>query len=193
MRTFILVTVIFLWWLMDAKASTIILKDGQTITGDIVKQDKNKVIVKAGEMTLTYFRDEIASVNDGALIVKDHESGSDEEMGKLIDQYNSLFPMENFAINWTKTIVPKEQTDYFLSYLRKNSGIERLNEFRKKEMMKYFSPAELKAAVVFFASPEGRKYHEDLTKYNIATFTAYRNFVRTEATEAMRQLNTRHN
>ncbi len=160
-----MIVVISLLLTMNIRASTITLKDGRDITGDIVEQDDAKVIIKADGTSLTYYKDEVASIDGKLLASPSPPIKSDPEKEKLVDQFLSIVPTEGEVTKWTQRIVPKDQMSSFLFSLKENSIIQKVTEMRRKGMMEYFSSADLKAIINFRSSPEGKAYFKDLEDY----------------------------
>lgn len=160
MKVFSMGAVLFIGSTLGALASTIVLKDGRAITGDIVGQDKTKVIVNEGGISLTYYRDEIKSIKGG-----ENDTGTDIEKKRLVEQYLKLFPTEMTLTKGIKYSMPFSNKKRFLLYLKKNPSTEKITEMRRAGMMQYFTSAHLKPVVDFYTSPEWKAFHQDMEKY----------------------------
>jgi hypothetical protein len=166
MKFLIFLSIIFVLVTVNAGASIIILKDGQTITGTIIQQDKAKVVVNVGGDSLTYYKDEIVSMKDEPLIKKGDNTGPDADKRKLVEQYwNLIRPTSEVVSEWVRNAVTPDRQQTVLSFLNEEKNILALTKFRSQVLMKYLSSSELKAAINFYSSPEGRQYVKDIRRY----------------------------
>ncbi len=186
-KIFIMIAIISLLSTVKAQASTIILKDGRNITGDIVEQNDTKAVIKVDDVPLTYYKDEIVSIDTEPLGGQSPSIGSDHDKEKLVDQFLSIVPTEGEIIKWTGEIVPKDQRSRFLLLLEENSIIQKVTEMRREKMLEYFSLADLKGMIHFRTSPEGKAYFEDLENYNNDTMPKLIKLVMPEAIKARKQ------
>jgi len=159
MKVFIMSGILFTLVAVNAQASTIILKDGRTITGDIIQQDKTKVIVKEGEVSLTYYTDEIASIDKKSSAVKAIDTAPETEKEKLVEQFMSYSPTDEIIDHWVKNNFKPEYQQEILTAEKEN--ILTLTEVRKKILMQGFSLADLKAVLNFYSSAEGKQFSKD--------------------------------
>jgi hypothetical protein len=174
MKFLILFSMMFMLGTVSGQAATIILKDGRTLTGDIISQDKTKVVVKSEGISLTYYKDEIVSIKDEPLVEKqdeplvekDNNKGSDADKEKLAMQYLDLSkPTTELVDDWVKNHVAAEQQEVVLSYLNDDQRISALTRFRSQNVMKYLSSEDLKAAINFFSTPGGSQFLKDLRQF----------------------------
>ena len=169
MKIFIMLTMIFILFTVEAPASTIILKDGRNITGDILEQNNAKVVIKFNDVSVTFYQDEIVSIDGKPFVGKSPSKVGkrpsikpDPEKEKLVDQFLKMPPTtEDMVIAQTQGTITPEQKDRFLSFLKENSDIQKFTEIRRAGMMQYFSSASLKAIINFRTSPEGEAYFKE--------------------------------
>ena len=156
MKVFIMLGIIFMLIIVNVQASTIMLKDGRTITGEIIQQDKAKVVVKEGDVSLTYYKDEITSIVEKPLIVKDNDTGSEAEKEKLVEQFMNYNPMKQIVYDWVQNNIRPARRTIVLSAEEKD--IQELTGLRKKILMQDYSSVALKAAINFYSSAEGQEF-----------------------------------
>ena len=150
---------------VGAQASTIVLKDGREITGDIIQQDKTKVVVKDGDSTLTYYKEDIVSIDGEALIAEANDVAVDAEKEKLAQQYLAYFPMSQALSDWVESNVPLDKRQAVLSLLNNDKNMAALTKLRIQGVVQYFSSADLEAVIKFQSSAEGNQYFKDSIQY----------------------------
>ncbi len=150
---------------MDAQASTIILKDGRTITGDIVQQDKIKVAVQDRGFSLTYYKDEISSIDGEPLTGGGKNTTADPEKGKLAEQYIADYPMRQMVSDWVKDRFLPKQQQIVLASLNNDLKMSALEQLRIQGVMQYFSSDELRAVIKFKSSEEGKEFFKHYVQY----------------------------
>jgi hypothetical protein len=133
----------------NAGADIIILKDGRSITGDILQKDRDKVIIKEAGITLTYYKDEIKFIRET----------NREEKEKLVAEFMEYYPLGNTFSMWVKRKSVDKQK-FILSAEEEN--IQKLLKIRKQIFMNDFSASTLRAAINFFSSVEGKQYVKDM-------------------------------
>ena len=163
MRNFIIGTIIFTLAMAGAQASTIILKDGRTVKGAIIQQDKTKVVVESGGASLTYYKDEIKSIQEDAV---NQDTGEDAEKEDLLAQYQIVFPADAVILGKAEGTLPASLNDQFLLFLKKDSEYGKLVEMRKQALKKYLTSADLKVSIDFFSTPEGKTFFAHWVNYN---------------------------
>jgi len=158
----------------SSQAATIILKDGRKITGEITQQDKMKLIIKEGGSTLTYYKDEIVSIDgkseDAGKINKPEapkdQVPADPEKEKLATSLLTFLPpSENIMMDMVGHRIPADQKDQFIAFVKKDGGLQKLMDLRIQGHEKYFSSASLKAMIEFFSSPNGQAYIKEAQDY----------------------------
>ncbi len=177
MKTWAMVTIMLFWNIRPGWADILTFKDGRTVEGDLISHDQTKVVMKVDGIFLTYYNEDVASITQESL---QYRHASDAQKEQLIDEYLQLFPSDMRALGAAEQNIPKDQRPWFLSYLRQNGVIPQLDKIRKRKMMEYFSVKSLRAAVIFFSSPEGRAYSEEIRRYYAAVnpeFTRAVNFM----------------
>lgn len=152
---------------VSVQASTIVLQDGRTITGDIVKQDKDEVIVNNGDSPVTYYKDEIVSIDGNPVAVKDIAAPADPEKEKLVEQFLELMPTDEFIQDWVELRFPLAKRQAVLEMLKRDQSYQAVTEIRTQGYMKYYSIDTLKAMIDFYSSPEGKESLEALRKFNL--------------------------
>jgi hypothetical protein len=140
-------------------ASTIVLKDGRTIVGNIVEQDKTKVVVKVDNVSLTYYKDGIASINEEA----GKDTAIDAEKEKLIEQFLNYSQTGEIVSDWVKAYTRPNARQVVLSAEEKY--IPQLTKMRKQILAQSLSTADLKAVLDFFSSAAGKEYLKDIRRY----------------------------
>jgi len=182
-----MLVIVFILMTENVPASTIILKDGRTITGNIIQQDKTKVVVKEGEDSLTYYKDEIASIDKESLGVKDNGTTPEAEKEKLVEQVMIYDPMDEIISNWVKNTFKPNDREIILSY--ENANILALTNVRKQIVTQYFSLADLKAALNFYSTAEGKQFLKDYREYHNHMVTDLNPILRKIAEAAKRAAN----
>ena len=165
MKIFIMWGIMFALTTVAFSASTIVFKDGREITGDIIKQDKTLVVVQDVDASLTYFKDEISSIDGKPLIALDDKTKADPDKEKLVQQYLDTYPTQVVVSDWIETSIPQDEKQAVSVFLNSDQNITALTKLRTQGLMQYLSSADLKAAIKFFSSPEGKQYFEDLRQY----------------------------
>lgn len=163
MKVFIMAGIMLMLASVNVQASTITLKDGRTITGDIIQQDKTKVVVKEGDVSLTYYKDEIASIKEKSLNVKG-DAGIEAENEKLVEQFMDYTPTSEIVDDWVKNFIKPDQQQVVLSAENEVQNMQALIKVRKQILMRVFSLADLKATISFYSSPEGKEHLKDMRK-----------------------------
>lgn len=184
--------IMFMLATVGAQASTIILKDGRAITGDIIQQDKDKAVVKVNDVTLTYYKDDIVSIDGNPLagpspsdVSPSPSIESDPEKEKLAEQYLAYYPMSQVVSDWVKSNFSSDKQQIVLASLNNDQNISAWTHFRIQGVMQYFSSAELKAVIKFQSSAEGKQYFKDYIRYQKYIISKFYPKLHQEAQKAM--------
>lgn len=158
MKALIMSFVMVFFITLDAQASTIILKDGGKVTGDIVEQDTTHVVIIEGGSSLTYYYEDIVSI-DG------ESAKSIIEKGKLVEQLMQANPESDVLTAIVKTSVPADKQEMVSAALNNKKVSLEIMGLKEEGYMKYFSQEDLKAMVDYHASPAGVKRMQRMREY----------------------------
>ncbi len=168
----------------SVQAATVHLKNGATVTGDIMERTAESVRVNVDGIKVTYYNDEISSIDEGAsaatadapaepvvadipLIertpVEPVSSASLEGMKKkdLILKFIIVFgTRDTMRANFEQMAasLPPEKGQAF----RKAFNVDTVINLLIPVYDKYFSEADLKAYIEFYSSPEGANLNKSL-------------------------------
>jgi tetratricopeptide (TPR) repeat protein len=82
-----LAALIVLCWTSCAGADTILLNNGQTVQGKILKDEKDSILVDAGiDTPVTYFKDEIKLITPGAEVIEASDPKARTEADEMESQ-----------------------------------------------------------------------------------------------------------
>ncbi|MBP6343161.1 MAG: DUF2059 domain-containing protein [Candidatus Omnitrophica bacterium] len=162
---------------VTAHAEILIMKDGRSINAKILNRDSKKIKIEENGRTVTYFLDQVQSINGKPLA--DWEEESAEEDATPADSGTTPAPAKAKPISITKLELIKKFIDIFGTRQSMVQNFERMlaglppdqsKEVRKilnvDEIIdnivplydKYFTQQELETYVDFYTSPQGQKF-----------------------------------
>lgn len=162
---------------VTAHAEILIMKDGRSINAKILNRDSKKIKIEENGRTVTYFLDQVQSINGKP--IADWEEESAEEDATPADSGTTPAPAKAKPISITKLELIKKFIDIFGTRQSMVQNFERMlaglppdqgKEVRKilnvDEIIdnivplydKYFTQQELETYVNFYTSPQGQKF-----------------------------------
>jgi uncharacterized protein len=164
----------------SVQAATVHLKNGATVTGDIIERTAESVRVNVDGIKVTYYNDEIGSIDEGAAAVtadvpvadvpliertpiEPVSSASLEGMKKkdLILKFIIVFgTRDTMRANFEQMAasLPPEKGQAF----RKAFNVDTVINLLIPVYDKYFSESDLKAYIEFYSSPAGMNLNKSL-------------------------------
>lgn len=166
MKKIIVYAAISAFLIIPVEASTIVLKNGQTLTGNIVGQDDSKTFLRINGDTLTYYNDQISSLDGTPFFSEKPDDASFASKRELVEQILLKWPTENIVLSFIPDTLPENQRNNFLLFLKKNSYIKRFTEKRRNWLLAHFSLRDLKIMADLLSNQEGRDFLDHLQIYN---------------------------
>ena len=147
-------------------ATTVYLKDGRVLKGEIVEQTPQAVTVKVGKQSHRYNIFEVDRIIEDEMILE-NTLGIDPKGFEGIHPYKAQMILVLMEANGTLKNIEKNIDNVFKDVPEQYKGVLG-NIFDAKEMMKslvpvydkYYSEEELKQLVNFYQSPAGKKFLE---------------------------------
>jgi len=172
-RAILILVVVLLFSVSSAcLAETVYLKNGKSVTGELIEKQKNFVKIMVGGIPFMYFTDEIDRIEKGPDAV-DPDPGPVNLSGKveglralnqipnnkkelILRLFEANGARENMTRFFTDTIkkMPEDQKEYYLKILKPSDIILSLLPIYDK----YYSESELGELVKFYSSPVGKKF-----------------------------------
>lgn len=162
---------------VSVQAATIHLKNGATVTGEITERGADSVRINAEGIKVTYYNDEIASIDDGAVatpvaavtpviespVITPISNASLSGMSKkdLILKFIIVFgTRDTMRANFEQMAasLPPEKGQAF----RKAFNVDTVINLLIPVYEKYFSEEDLKACIEFYSSSAGAKLSKSL-------------------------------
>ncbi len=192
MKKLSLLPLLFVFALIsNAQAETIALKNGSKITGKIISQDTKKVKIEVDGAPMTYYMDEIDSVDGAAATeaVAPAATKTAEEVAvetpvvakpaavasgsstvdptkkalilKFIDVFGTKAAMTENLKAMTDNL-PEDNPDY--QKIKKGINVDEIIERLVPVYDKYFTQEDLNEYITFYASAKGKKLIDAISK-----------------------------
>jgi len=164
MSLYIVGLFLFICFSSNVYASTITLKNGQTVTGEITNETDKMINISVNNTVVTYYMDEIASIDGKDMLELTKEHKEDPEEIKLARQIVGLMPMDEIInlklMEGMPSQLSQEQKKNIISTVEDSLDVRSLDEARIRGMGEFFTVDELNAEVTLLSSPAGKSFLE---------------------------------
>jgi len=159
-------------YLAFAATVTLYLKNGRKVQGNLISEDSARIKLEVGGIPYTYYRDEIAKIDDGRVTgpvplaelvdrslraVENIPPSKRDLIFRLMDANGTRASMGRIFAQILKDI-PAESAATFNEIFKVDEVLLRLVPIYDK----YYTDEELKELITFYRSPVGRKVIETI-------------------------------